>query len=403
MAISACHRAYEENWPLSTRIDEGRLPERGPRAALASEDASRHENGTATAVILRACEVTATAWILTFCGSVTLLTGPNVRQGVADHTGDNAAPGQHIPCDVPRWTENDPAHDHQKACRARLETTGAAVAGASTTATYRMTASVDDAALTGASWPRAPDAALRPLRADRVVIRQPEDADRQRPRNDRGDIEPGLDVGEFGADPTAGCSRARPGPPHLVRVIAPVIDSKSPRSTVLPSLARPEVGDGTLEDTAVALSDPRKSQRRYSSSETSPNGPGVPAELDRRRAEGHAGDSAHEDRSAGEGACLPDASGTARSLSRVLVAARGAGNGKQKRDPRGHVKRDPPVSVNSSVHDLLPWRLFRGCSDLADGLTLAVHIVTCALRSHSRARRVRLSADAPGGVRNRPP
>ena len=68
-----------------------------------------------------------------------------------------------------------------------------------------------------------------------------------------------------------------------------------------------------------------------------------------------------------------------------------------------HVKRDPPVSVNSSVHDLLPWRLFRGCSDLADGLTLAVHIVTCALRSHSRARRVRLSADAPGGVRNRPP
>ena len=79
------------------------------------------------------------------------------------------------------------------------------------------------------------------------------------------------------------------------------------------------------------------------------------------------------------------------------------GNGKQKRDPRGHVKRDPPVSVNSSVHDLLPWRLFRGCSDLADGLTLAVHIVTCALRSHSRARRVRLSADAPGGVRNRPP
>ena len=80
-----------------------------------------------------------------------------------------------------------------------------------------------------------------------------------------------------------------------------------------------------------------------------------------------------------------------------------AGNGKQKRDPRGHVKRDPPVSVNSSVHDLLPWRLFRGCSDLADGLTLAVHIVTCALRSHSRARRVRLSADAPGGVRNRPP
>ena len=79
------------------------------------------------------------------------------------------------------------------------------------------------------------------------------------------------------------------------------------------------------------------------------------------------------------------------------------GNGKQKRDPCGHVKRDPPVSVNSSVHDLLPWRLFRGCSDLADGLTLAVHIVTCALRSHSRARRVRLSADAPGGVRNRPP
>ena len=79
------------------------------------------------------------------------------------------------------------------------------------------------------------------------------------------------------------------------------------------------------------------------------------------------------------------------------------GNGKQKRDPCGHLKRDPPVSVNSSVHDLLPWRLFRGCSDLADGLTLAVHIVTCALRSHSRARRVRLSADAPGGVRNRPP
>ncbi len=80
-----------------------------------------------------------------------------------------------------------------------------------------------------------------------------------------------------------------------------------------------------------------------------------------------------------------------------------SGNGKQKRDPCGHLKRDPPVSVNSSVHDLLPWRLFRGCSDLADGLTLAVHIVTCALRSHSRARRVRLSADAPGGVRNRPP
>ena len=67
------------------------------------------------------------------------------------------------------------------------------------------------------------------------------------------------------------------------------------------------------------------------------------------------------------------------------------GNGKQKRDPRGHVKRDPPVSVNSSVHDLLPWRLFRGCSDLADGLTLAVHIVTCALRSHS----VRLSETLP--------
>ena len=86
-----------------------------------------------------------------------------------------------------------------------------------------------------------------------------------------------------------------------------------------------------------------------------------------------------------------------------LAGQEPAGNGKQKRDPRGHVKRDPPVSVNSSVHDLLPWRLFRGCSDLADGLTLAVHIVTCALRSHSRARRVRLSADAPGGVRNRPP
>ena len=94
------------------------------------------------------------------------------------------------------------------------------------------------------------------------------------------------------------------------------------------------------------------------------------------------------------------------AVARALNAARARtcfGNGKQKRDPRGHVKRDPPVSVNSSVHDLLPWRLFRGCSDLADGLTLAVHIVTCALRSHSRARRVRLSADAPGGVRNRPP
>ena len=91
------------------------------------------------------------------------------------------------------------------------------------------------------------------------------------------------------------------------------------------------------------------------------------------------------------------------SCGSTVAVAPCTGNGKQKRDPRGHVKRDPPVSVNSSVHDLLPWRLFRGCSDLADGLTLAVHIVTCALRSHSRARRVRLSADAPGGVRNRPP
>ena len=44
------------------------------------------------------------------------------------------------------------------------------------------------------------------------------------------------------------------------------------------------------------------------------------------------------------------------------------------RDPRGHVKRDPPVSVNSSVHDLLPWRLFRGCSDLADGVGYKLHI-----------------------------
>ena len=94
---------------------------------------------------------------------------------------------------------------------------------------------------------------------------------------------------------------------------------------------------------------------------------------------------------------------TASDQHELIARRTSAGNGKQKRDPRGHVKRDPPVSVNSSVHDLLPWRLFRGCSDLADGLTLAVHIVTCALRSHSRARRVRLSADAPGGVRNRPP
>ena len=99
------------------------------------------------------------------------------------------------------------------------------------------------------------------------------------------------------------------------------------------------------------------------------------------------------------GWCFPSPT---RAVKEIQVSTL-AGNGKQKRDPRGHVKRDPPVSVNSSVHDLLPWRLFRGCSDLADGLTLAVHIVTCALRSHSRARRVRLSADAPGGVRNRPP
>ena len=38
--------------------------------------------------------------------------------------------------------------------------------------------------------------------------------------------------------------------------------------------------------------------------------------------------------------------------------------------------------------------------DLADGLTLAIHIVTCALRSHSRARRVRLSAET---TRSPPP
>ena len=49
-----------------------------------------------------------------------------------------------------------------------------------------------------------------------------------------------------------------------------------------------------------------------------------------------------------------------RQMARHL--GREGGNGKQKRDPRGHVKRDPPVSVNSSVHDLLPWR---DCSEVA--------------------------------------
>ena len=116
-------------------------------------------------------------------------------------------------------------------------------------------------------------------------------------------------------------------------------------------------------------------------------GDDLPAELHRREA---------------RLAAIRAAKARLEAKQRAADDARG-GNGKQKRDPCGHVKRDPPVSVNSSVHDLLPWRLFRGCSDLADGLTLAVHIVTCALRSHSRARRVRLSADAPGGVRNRPP
>ena len=100
---------------------------------------------TATAVdthVLRLCEVTVTAvdtHVLRLCDRLRF-TGPNVRQGVADHTGDNAdrEPGQHIPCDVPRWTENDDAHDYQKpGGRAAIgENRPAAVAGATTTATF---------------------------------------------------------------------------------------------------------------------------------------------------------------------------------------------------------------------------------------------------------------------------
>ena len=50
------------------------------------------------------------------------------------------------------------------------------------------------------------------------------------------------------------------------------------------------------------------------------------------------------------------------------------------------------VGQRRVADDFMPLEV---APDLADGLTLAIHIVTCALRSHSRARRVRLSADAP--------
>ena len=101
-----------------THIDEGRLPERirSVERALANR-----EDASATKDRLR-------------------FTGPNVRQGVADQTGDDAdhEPGQHIPCDVPRWTENDDAHDHQKARWSRRDWREPAGShgGATTTATF---------------------------------------------------------------------------------------------------------------------------------------------------------------------------------------------------------------------------------------------------------------------------
>ena len=95
----------------------------------------------------------------------------------------------------------------------RLERTGRQPWGGNHDGDVWMTASVDDSAHGGPGdrreRPPAPD---RTSHFDGFDARtgssseQPEDADRhRRGRNDRGDHptdEPGLDVGEFGADPT---------------------------------------------------------------------------------------------------------------------------------------------------------------------------------------------------------